>query len=351
MSDEIRYRRGTPDDTEAICALLGETFPAAAKSRPEILRWQYWDNPFGQTESAIAETDDGIIGHFMTFAVPGLVDGRRHVAGMGGDAATLPSARGRGVFSTLTDQAWSRFIAANDAAFVYMAPNPISFGVCARTGMTPVAQLPAWIRPVDPRVLTDRAPIPRAVAQGLLDVGFRRRRGHGLSCSVDAELPDDIGPLCAHEASQVLWGIDPSPGWLRWRFADRPGDDYRVVSVRRGGELRALAVCRDEEREEGPFTLVLELLQMDREAGAEALGTVVDLAEGALAVALIGSPEATPRRRGHDPVTAAAAHAGFRRLPPRLAPRPLHFGVVPGRGLPDPTGIRWRTQWSFLDHL
>lgn len=350
-TDEIRFRRGTPEDTDAICALLGETFPGAAKSRPDILRWQYWDNPFGQTESAIAEADDGIVGHFMTFAVPGLVDGRRHVAGMGGDAATVPAARGRGVFSALTSQAWSRFIAANGAAFVYMAPNPISFGVCARTGMTPVAQLPAWIRPVDPRVISDRAPIPGAVAGRLIELGFRGRPHAGLAATVTKQMPEDLEALCAHETAQVRWGIEPSVSWLRWRFALRPGDDYHYIDVRRGDELRALAICTDEEREEGTFRLVLELLAFDVEAGAAALGNAVDDAAGRMAVALIGSPGSRHGRLMEDPITAAARRAGFRRLPQRLAPRPLHFGVVPGPGLPDPTHIPWRTQWSFLDHL
>lgn len=350
-TDEIRFRRGTPEDTDAICALLDEVFPGSAKSRPDILRWQYWDNPFGETESAIAETGEGVIGHYAAFPIPGLADGKKVTIGMGADAATRPAARGKGVFSTLTTQAWNGLIERNHAPFVLTAPNPNSKGAAARTGMVAVDDLPAWVRPVDPSVITDRIPLPKSLAAGIIQVGFRATSTRGLVVEITSTLPDGLAPLCAHAAQQVRWGVDPSLEWLQWRFADRPGDDYTYVTARRGREVRALAVCTDEQRDEGRFRLVLELLSMDEEAGAAALSAAVEDAAGRLAVALVGSPSLAGVDAGRDPVTRAARRAGFRRLPRRLEPRPLCYGVVPGPGLPDPTHIPWRTQWSFLDHL
>ena len=38
-------------DDEAIAACIGAAFPGNPKARPEVLRWQYRDNPFGETAS------------------------------------------------------------------------------------------------------------------------------------------------------------------------------------------------------------------------------------------------------------------------------------------------------------
>ncbi len=344
---DVRIRLATPEDTDAVCALLGQVFPGAAKARPEILRWQYWDNPFGRTCSAIAETDDGVVGHTAAFPIPGRLDSRPRTIAMVADAATHPSVRGRGVFAMLTEPAWFGAMRANDAPAVLVAPNPVSKSACTRGGMTPVADLPAWVRPVDPSIITARIPVPRAVAGVLLDVGFRSRTDRGLDAQVHDTFPDDATDLCAAAQAEVTWGVDPSPAWLRWRYADRPGDDYVYVMVRRHGQPAALAVCTTDTREEGTFRLVLEVLAADEAARAHALAVAVETASGCAAVALVGSPPGTP-----DPVAAAARRAGFRQLPRRLEPRPLHFGVVVGdQTLPDVRRLPWRLQWSFLDHL
>ena len=50
MSEPL-LRPATPDDDVAIAACIAEAFPANPKARVDVLRWQYRDNPFGDTAS------------------------------------------------------------------------------------------------------------------------------------------------------------------------------------------------------------------------------------------------------------------------------------------------------------
>ena len=60
MPDHVR--RATPDDAEAVAALIGEVFPANPKADPAVLRWQYWDNPFGAPSSWVVEDAGRLVG-------------------------------------------------------------------------------------------------------------------------------------------------------------------------------------------------------------------------------------------------------------------------------------------------
>ncbi|MDQ3973736.1 MAG: GNAT family N-acetyltransferase, partial [Actinomycetota bacterium] len=94
-------RRATPDDTGAICALLGAAFPDNPKRHPALYRWQYWDNPFGPSSVWLWEDGGAVVCHGATFATPGVLDGRPVRLGHAADSATAASHRRAGLYARL----------------------------------------------------------------------------------------------------------------------------------------------------------------------------------------------------------------------------------------------------------
>ncbi len=335
-------RRAGREDTAAICELLGEIFPDNPKADPAILAWQYWDNPYGATSSWVAEEDGTVLAHYAAFPIPGRLAGQAALVAMGADAATRPAARGRGLFTKLAEAAWQG--AADEGCRVVLAaPNPNSLRGAVKAGMVEVADLPAFVRPLDDAWLADRFRIPRPAAALGRALAFRGRTGGLRGEEVDRP-PRGLDALWARTAPYVPWAVAADAEWWRWRYAERPSSAYRFFEARRAGALVAAAAVTTMEMYGGRFLLVLDLVADDGEAAGAALAPAFTDPRGAVGTALVALP-------GSRPATLAVA-AGFRRLPRRLEPRPLHFGVVnKDVRLPDPAGLPWSVSWSLLDHL
>lgn len=338
-------RRAGREDTGVICALLAEVFPDNPKADPAVLAWQYWDNPYGPASSWVAEQDGEVLGHYATFPIPGRLAGRPALLAMGADAATRESARGRGLFTKLAVAAWDG-AAADGCRAILTAPNPNSRPGAVKAGMTEVADLPVYVRPLDDAWLGERFRLPRAAAALARRAAFRPRRP-GLGGPIGEEVerpPQGLDALWARSAPRLPWTVDADDAWWRWRYSERPGAAYRYFAARRAGALVGAAATTTRDLYGARFVMVLDLVADDCAAAAAALAPIAEEPGGAVGAALVALPGSRSAR--------LAEAAGFRRLPRRLEPRPLHFGVV-GRepALPDPGLVPWSVSWSLLDHL
>lgn len=355
---DLRLRRATPADDDAIRALLAASYPDNPKTRAEFTAWQYWHNPFGPPRGWVWADDAGrVASHWSAVAVPLRLDGRRTVGAKGVDIATDPAWRGHGLFAGLARRMIDDCREAGVPALL-SHPNPASVAAVRRAGAELVARVPAFVRPGDPAWLAARLRLPERVARRLVRVGFGPSRRAGAArlpeVSEVAAPPVDLDALWRAAAPADGFGVVRDHAWWRWRYADRPPVDgaspYRLFEVRTGGRLRGAAVTTVRDAVGGRFAHVLEWLAADDDA-ARALGAAMTEpgagadVDGAVVAAL--------------PRTALARHArraGFRRLPRPLEPRPLRF-VVAGGTPDDPDAAArlaaapWSFAWGDLDHL
>lgn len=335
-------RRAGREDTDAICALLADVFGDNPKADPRVLAWQYWDNPYGKTSSWVAEEDGAVLGHYAAFPIPGRLAGRPALLAMGADAGTRAEARGRGVFKQLAEAAWQG--AAEDGAQVVLTvPNDNSWRASLKAGAADVADLPVYVRPLDDEWLARRFRVPRLAAGLARSAAFRPRRSRLAGDEVESP-PRGLDALWARTMPYLPWAVDADAAWWRWRYADRPGGRYRYGEARRAGALVGAAAAVPRDLYGARFLLVLDVVADDGEAAAAALAPLLAAPGGAAGAALVAVP-------GSRPASLAQA-AGFRRLPRRLEPSPLHFGVVAkDTSLPDVSRQPWSVSWSLLDHL
>jgi GNAT superfamily N-acetyltransferase len=326
---DLVFRPGDRRDDAELRRLNAEAFPANPKTRVEITAWQWWDNPFGETIVHVWEHEGRLVGQYVAYRMPALLDGSPGRVAIGVDYAIAPSHRGQGLGKPMLDACFGQ--ATAEGTPFYSLPNQLSVGGATRSGLSIVAQL-------EVRVL------PKVVARLPL-LGRRARVPSGVDVSVVDDVPDDVDRLWSAVERHHPWGVARHGDWWRWRYAGHPDRPYRLVEARRGGHLVGLSAVVTRDDLGGRFHCLLELLAVDESAARAVVATVADRSFGpARGVACTAVPGS---RLAH-----LAGAAGLRRIPPRVLPRPVYFGVVPCPGVvPDPAAVPWSTAWGDLDHI
>jgi hypothetical protein len=307
--------------------------------RADITRWQYWDNPFAEAVSWVFDDGGRIVAHYAGMPVPITFAGADAVGAVGIDAATAPSHRGRGLFESLAravyDDGGRRGM---PATLCY--PNANSLRGFVKAGGHPVGELRTYVLPVDDAWVAARFKMPRAGARILRSIAFRSV-GSVLGTRV-GDVPDGLDDLWSR--TSVGYGIRRDEAWWRWRYAAHPDHPYRLFEVRREGRLVGASATVVREDFGGRFVYLLELMSVDRDAARAVVAAVVEDHTDVSGLATTGLHGTA--------VTRAAVEGGFRPLPRRLAPKPLHFGVADNTGTHPDLGVApWSVAWGDLDHI
>ncbi|MFB9364996.1 GNAT family N-acetyltransferase [Kitasatospora sp. NPDC001664] len=327
---ELSYRPLDGADTPAVLELLTASLaggPTGTRSA-DFFAWKHHRNPFGASPGLVAVTPGGRIVGVRLFlrwewrAVDRVVRAVRPV-----DTATHPDFQGRGIFRRLTTELLEQV--SSEAELVFNTPNGNSLPGYLKMGWQDLGQVPVSLRIAR----------PLSFARGARAALARKAAATGpvvcpLPTAADwfgSGAPDGLAELLRERA-----GADASDGrlavartepYLRWRYGDAPGLDYRVMTCHRGGELAGVAFGRPRRR--GPlveFTLADVIVRPgDRRAAAELLRAAARSGGDHVATHLAAGTEAA----------AAAPRSGYLRAPRtgmRLAARTPAGAVPPELG-------------------
>jgi GNAT superfamily N-acetyltransferase len=358
---DLVFRPADRSDDADLRRLNAEAFPANPKTRPEITAWQWWDNPFGETIAHVWEHEGRLVGQYVAYRMPASLGGEAGRIAIGVDYAIAPSHRGQGLGKPMLDACFGQ--ATAEGTPFYSLPNQLSVGGATRSGLSIVAQLEVRVLPLDAGAVADllrsservqgagragRAAVAAVDRLGRLPVRALAGRpvvASGLRVEVVEDPPDDVDDLWAAVARHHPWGVARHGDWWRWRYGQHPDRPYRILEVRRGRHLVGLSAVVTRDDLGGRFHCLLELLAVDDTAAAAIAATIVD---GAIGAADGIACTAVPGSR----LSHLAGAAGLVRIPPKVLPRPVYFGVIPHpRIVPDPTAVAWSTAWGDLDHV
>ena len=338
MSDPV-LRAATPDDDPAIAGCVGASFPDNPKSRLEVLRWQYRENPFGPSPSWVWDDGGQIVAHYTAYPVPFLLDGQRTTAAFCVDAAVVPSHQGRRLFTPLARALYADCGARGMPVSVCYASNPVAMRGVAAAGIHWKPRLRTLVLPVDDGWLARRFRLPRAAASVVRRTVFRLGRGP-VGDEVDGP-PDDLDLRWSRtvRAGDIRNGVDRGRTWFDWRYAASPLGPYRYFTA-----PGAVAVVAERQDFGGRFGYLLELLADDAEAARAVLRTIAGAASDLAGLATIATPG--------GPLQRLATSAGMRALPRRLEPKGAWVGVGDNVGEHhDLAKAPWHVAWGDLDHL
>ncbi len=337
-------RRLAADELDALAAALADAAPTNPKGDPDLLRWQYLENPSGPARAWVVEDEVGIASHLALLPHRAVLHGRPVTVGVTADLATHPRARGRGLATAVTRAAVADAAASGYAA-VLSKPNDQALGPLRRLGFEPAQRLRMWALPLTGDWLA---------GQLGLRPGWLRPVARAARAALE-RAPDEAEPLDPSDPDlDHLWrvtarqsgfhGLVHDQRYWAWRHA-RPGASPLLVGVRRHGHLVAAAGGVVRERWGAPVLHVLDL-QATNVAGARAaLAGLVDRARHAEVVAHLGTR--------HSRTARLAAAAGLQPLPSRYLASRRSIGILPplGGAGDELAAVPWSIAWCDLDHV
>lgn len=278
-------------DADEVTALLSECLGRpGAKRTNEFFRWKHVDNPFGASISLVERDERGILIALRMFQRWGLSRSGEAIESVRAvDTATAPRAQGQGLFRKLTLKA-VEVATAEEVDLVFNTPNQKSGSGYLKMGWQDLGRPGVFIR------LT-RPPL------------WGRVEGDPIE-------PTSLQAAAArHTVASDRLRTRTSEAYFRWRYADIPAYEYRMLS---NGE--ATAVFRRQQRRGLPELTITELRHPDTFAGArDASRLVRDLVKHGGAFAVVAAAPLL------STTAAALMRAGFVWTPlgPRLFARHL----------------------------
>jgi GNAT superfamily N-acetyltransferase len=338
MSD-LEIRESGPDDIGQVTALLDRCFSSNPKIDPEVMMWQYWSNPFGNTRSWVAVSDGVVVGHHAAYTVPLRAGIERLTAAIQVDTATDPRFRGRGLYGELSEVLYAS--CRDDGVSVMLGnPNAQALGPLRRVAWLEVGDLRLFLRLRDAEAVSRLTPIPTAIAR----VGhpFVFGTPHRADVLVASAVPSQLDALVDECRQDDLIGVDISAEWWKWRFEDHPQHPYHFVSVHEGDALSAAAVCGVRDESGTVLVDIMDIVARDRTAALAAVDGAFNAmpeAAGVRITANTGSAYATAARWGK-----------MRRVPRRLRSNPTYFGIYPLNARYGFGGYTWNVSLGTLDY-
>ena len=325
-------------------ALLVSVFEGWPRQLPgadpaAFFRWKHLGSPFGPSAMVVAEADGAVIGFQALLRWP-VAAGRGTVESVrGADIAVDPAHRGRGVAGALIRAAAAEV--AGEVAFVFSNPNAMSDPMLVKLGRRPVGPFEALVRPRRPlRMLRAR----RSAAASAPPAATETAGPPSIAAETATEALRDTAELSALlanvPAAAGRFATPLDPAYLRWRYGS--AGDYRAIRVRRGGQLRGLAIFRVVPR--GPLwvSVVCEVLAAGDDARVRRRLLRRALGAAPVDYAVSHFPRGSAARR-------TALGAGFVRTPGghRLLVNQLEEGIDP-----DPTDTAsWALSYGDLELL
>lgn len=315
---DFTIRPATAEDLDQILELLRSALgPGTVPRTAAFWRWKHRSNPFGSSPAWVALDGERIVG-LRTFLRWRWRRGRKLIDAVRAvDTATHPDWQRQGIFWQLTRASLDR-LTADGCGFVFNTPNRRSGAGYRKLGWRPALKPAIYIRPLKPLRMAGAA-----------------IRGKESRPAADLAAFPAIGKLLRWAKLDSLleeydrdWGkrlhTARDRDYLRWRYAEIPGVDYRSLWTTASAESVAI-VFRTRMRRSMREVLISEILgRGDRavrqglfEQMIERLRKESDI-DYLVAAAPNGSPEASSLRK-----------AGFKRAPsgPSLMIRPLSGGL------------------------
>jgi hypothetical protein len=201
-SGSFDIRQMTTDDLEPVLRLLTETFGAGFDD--DWFKWKHLVGPWGASPGWVAEDGANLLGVRLFLPWRFRDDQRTYRAMRPCDTATSMSARGKGVFSSLTRHG---IASLTDADFIFNTPNSNS--------------MPGYLK------------------MGFVEWGRVRQR-LSIVRTRDAELSTD-----PHPPVESVFGTDVDRDFFRWRYEQCPSLAYSSFGL--SGETQCGLICRIRE--------------------------------------------------------------------------------------------------------
>lgn len=320
------------------------------------LCWQYIDGPINALPLAALGLSDErgingkLAGIYAVFRSNFLCEGINVTGCQSLDTLTSQEFRGKGLFNSLANIVYDR-CRNEGVGFVYGFPNGNSaHGFFKKLDWVNLDPVPFLIRPINLSYFIKKLPIPGSIKSIIPSIRIEAKKPivpSGVNIKYNIDYDFDYEKLWGEFSRGLVLALDRSPDYMNWRLGRRPGSNYRnICSYDSDGTLTAICIYTVIEKHGGRIGYIMDLINLPNSKNHGALCLKLALnkicSEGADAV-LAWNFENSPNNESYR-------KARFFRMPEKIRPIELHFGV----GIFDPSLkeiVSNRENWyiSYLD--
>jgi GNAT superfamily N-acetyltransferase len=259
-AQDLVVRPLEPSDRTAVVSLLMSSMGGgpAGVITDEFFQWKHLANPFGVSPGLVAVHDDEIVGVRLFLRWELRASDQRVRAVRAVDTATHPSHQGQGIFRRLTLDLLHQLEAAGEVDLVFNTPNGNSRPGYLKMGWREVGTLPVRLGIAHPIAFvkglrTAAAATATATRSSNIHSGDSPDRPlpsppFAAAEEVLTERADEIESLIAESGRPDGLHTPRSWDYLRWRYAQAPGLDYRGIVIESAGRLSGVAFGRMRPR-------------------------------------------------------------------------------------------------------
>ncbi len=237
-------------------------------------RWKFRSASLAAPAAEFGAYEDGqMVGYYAALPYPYSLGGRTLLAAMVCDVMTHSRMRGKGVFTALGRYATDSMAQAGRQLATGFVVRPPVLPGHLKVGWKVAALLPVYLKLLDPSTLLGEHGLRwlGAAARPLLAAyQFGCRAARALPRGKAAISVEDLSPgeffslpgypeFFARWAGQYPNHLLKSEAFLRWRLG-APAADYRILTLRRGGDLAAVAITRRTPLKGLDVAAVLDLM-------------------------------------------------------------------------------------------
>ena len=265
--------------------LFEDAFPenkGAPPASAETYRWKFHGFPGVPSSYEYMATENGrMIGYYAAIPYAYSIGGDERRVGMACDVMTHSQARGKGVFTALGRYSLAEMKAAGVDLMTGYPIRPGVMGGHLRVGWKVAFELPMYLYPLRSNAILRSRGLawlaPLANAGISLYQGLLRMRGSSAGLEVSTGPAPELLRSAAFADLVQSWSrsvpnhLIKSAGFYAWRLG-APGARYQAFLVRRGEQVVAAAIGREDDLHGIPSLALLDVMVADGEEPA--LGTL-----------------------------------------------------------------------------
>jgi GNAT superfamily N-acetyltransferase len=349
-----------PGDEERIVTLYRLVF--REEMTEQHWRWRYRQLGDGHPAIALAECDNGLVGHYAVRPVRMKIGDSVCSAALSLDTMVHPDYRGQGMFVKLAANLYES-VARQGIHLVYGFPNENSHhGFVSKLGWIDLCgPVPLFVKLLNlEHVLSKRLPAngltglaARLTALGLCVLRPTKSVEVPLGCTLQQVSSFDQRVDRLWEQASGCFSIVAvrDQRYLNWRFAAKPANGYTIFALDQGRDLAGYVVLTSADKFGLCVGFLVDLLTVpDRPEIARYL-----VSKAAEFLASSGTDLITCLMLPHGPYAEALRANGFLLLPSRFHPQRMYLSVYRNTEV-HPEGFianprNWHITWADHDDV
>ena len=286
--------------------------------------WQLIENSTKKSYVDIAfdEKNKRTAGIYAASCVNFLINKNIVIACQSLDTIVDENYRGQGLFIKLAKSVYHN-LEKDNVAFIYGFPNKNSIhGFVKYLNWTELAPVPFIIRPLRTEYFTNKLKLLKFLPNiNLPLIAIKSRDYHFVERNL---FPNEINQLWKSFSKNISVSINRDQNYLNWRYLEKPNENYRIIHCYdKSGNYEGLVIFTVKNKHGGRIGYIMELIYNPKKqyCGSLLLNKALkEIKKEKADVVLAWNFK-------HSPNQKAFKKNLFFKLPEKLRPIELHFGV------------------------